>query len=265
LKKTWLLLLALAVFPLRADKLNVAVETSLRDVAKDLAQLWADGHEDTDVELSVTSLTGLQAELAKNSSGWDVVIVPGDALIQSLAKNKLLAADSLKYPARNHLVLWGRNPLVTDEELDWDDLFEQEWRAVAVGDLEKTATGKLAQNLLEKHKLWDSLKPLVKTVPVERAALDLVRAGKVDAAFLWASDARNFKQAGWRAYALEGADVRSVLCGAGIVSGSSQATMAREFLELLVSAQARPVWGAAGFDVGGTGVNLGLRPAVSNP
>jgi ABC-type molybdate transport system substrate-binding protein len=259
-----LLALALLLLPAHADKLAVAVDPSLREVAQTLAQLWADRHEDTNVELSVADVGTLKTELAKTTD-WDVVVVPGQAQVQEWVKNKVLAADSLKYPARNPLVILGRNPLVTDEELSWTDLVEQEWRSFAAAAPATSGSGPLIESLLTKRHLWDGVKPLLQRVPTEKAALLAVQSQKVDAAFLYASQVREVKLAGYRIYHLEGEDACSVLYTAGVVSTSKQGVLAREFIDLLVSAAARPAWTGAGFDVGGPGVDIGLRQGSPAP
>ena len=120
---------------------------------------------------------------------------------------------------------------------------------VALGNPESVPAGVYARQWLERAGLWSAVSPKVVPTLTVRAALAAVRAGRVDAGVVFATDARTAPDV-VVAYRVPAADAPPIRYPVAVVRGPREAEAAR-FVQFLTSPAARAIFEAAGFLMAG--------------
>ena len=233
-----------------ADTLTVLADSSLRNVLQVLAQGWADAQADgPQVPLTLTNAGTMRARLEADPH-WDVVIGADAIDMKLLTDRGLLAPDGQRTLARNLVMIYGRKPILKDDDLDWFDLVGSEWKKVALGDPETVESGRVAFRALQKHDLDDEdhKKNLVKA-ETEALALHVVARDQADAVFAYRSDLIGFQVPGFQVYHLDSADAPPVFYLAAVGRLAANADEARSFIAYCSSEPARDIWARYGFEM----------------
>lgn len=124
-------------------------------------------------------------------------------------------------------------------------------RRLAMGQPESVPAGVYGRQWLERAGVWTQIATRVVPLPSVRAALAAAREGRVDAAIVYATDARTAEgiAVAWRVPPGEAPPIAYV---AGIMTGTRTAEAAR-FLAFLQAPAMRAVFEAAGFGLPGPG------------
>ncbi len=230
-------------------QLSIIADGSLKAVLAELAQTWAD-QQDPSPQMPIT-LTNAGTMRAKIESGgaWDLALDADVNDTRALTNQGELLADGQRSMARNTLVIYGRAPLVKDDDLDWFDLIGTEWKKVAMGNPNLTASGRLAQRALGKHDLLDDdHRGDFASVPTEVAGLQAIERQQVDAAFLFKTDAARANLPGFQAFAVKAEDAPPIFYTGAIFRLAKNGALARSFLDFIGSPAARPLWLKYGFE-----------------
>jgi molybdate transport system substrate-binding protein len=229
--------------------LAVIADGSLKAVLQELAQTWADS-QPTGPQMPIT-LTNAGTMRAKIEAGgaWDLVIDADVADTKAMTDRGLLLADGQHLLARNTLVVYGRSPLVKDDDLDWFDLIGTEWKKVAVGNPDLTASGRVTQRALQKHDLLeDDHKGDYIRALNEAGALQLLQRQQVDAAFVYKTDLLGLNLTTYEPFPVKTEDAPPIFYTGAIFRLAKSADLARQFLEYCSSEGARPIWTKYGFE-----------------
>jgi molybdate transport system substrate-binding protein len=148
----------------------------------------------------------------------------------------------------NQLVVVGRpgSPLKSGDPVV---LASGQVRLIALGNPESVPAGVYARRWLENKGAWSAVSPKVVPTMTVRAALAAARAGRVDAAVVYATDARSDPSVPVL-FQVPPADAPPILYPAAVVQGPHRAAAAR-FTAYLQSAEAAAVFQAAGFGLAG--------------
>jgi molybdate transport system substrate-binding protein len=229
--------------------LAIIADSSLKGVLQELAQTWADT-QTTGPQMPIT-LTNAGTMRAKIEAGgaWDLIIDADVADTKAMTGHGLLLADGQRLLARNSLVVYGRSPLVKDDDLDWFDLIGAEWKKVAFGNPDQTASGRVAQHALQKHGLLDDdHKGLYVHALNEAGALALIQRQQADAAFVYKTDLIGLNQTTFQTFPIKSDEAPPIFYTGAIFRLAKSADMARQFLEYCNSEAARPIWTKYGFE-----------------
>jgi molybdate transport system substrate-binding protein len=148
----------------------------------------------------------------------------------------------------NQLVVVGR-PGGTLKSGDAASLASSQVRRVALGNPESVPVGVYARRWLEGRGVWSAVAPKVVPMSSVRAALTAARAGRVDAAVVYATDAAT-DPAVPVIYRVPVADTPPIRYPAAVIAGPRQDAAGR-FVTFLRSAEAGTVFQAAGFGLAG--------------
>jgi molybdate transport system substrate-binding protein len=235
--------------PLAPVSVSVMAESSLKQVLQELAQAWADNQDSSpQVPLTLTNSGTIRARV-ESGTPCDVVISADVADVKTMTDKGLLFADGQRSLARNTLVVYGRKPLVKDEELDWFDLVGSEWKKVALGNPDLVASGRVAQRALQKHGLInDDNKGVFTYAQTDALALGVVQREQADAVFAYKSDAAKMSLRGFASVAIKTDDAPPIFYTAAVCRASKNPTMARAFVDYCSSEAAKPVWAKYGFE-----------------
>jgi molybdate transport system substrate-binding protein len=229
--------------------LTIVADGSLKAVLQELAQTWAD-NQPTSPQMPIT-LTNSGTMRAKIESGstWDLALDADIADVKEMTDRGLLLADGQRSLARNTLVVYGRSPLVKDDDLEWFDLIGTEWKKVALGNPGLTASGRVAQRALHKHDLDDDdHKGANVNAANEATALQLLQRQQAEAAFVYRTDLASISLPGFESFPINGGDAPPVFYTGAIFRQSKNAALARQFLDYCGSEPARAIWAKYGFE-----------------
>jgi molybdenum ABC transporter molybdate-binding protein len=207
--------------------LPIIADSSLKQVLQELAQSWADAQDSNpQVPLTLTNAGTLRAKIEAGST-WDVVI----------------SADV------QDMVIYGRKALVKDDELDWFDLIGSEWKKVALGNPELTASGRVASRALQKHDLLNGAsKDFFVYTPTEALALAVVEREQADAVFLYKTDLPKTNLHGFDVFPLTTDDAPPIFYMAAVSRLAKNPELARAFIDYCDSEAARAIWAKYGFE-----------------
>jgi molybdate transport system substrate-binding protein len=229
--------------------LSIIADSSLKAVLSELAQTWADSQASSpEMPITLTNAGTMRSKI-EGGAAWDLAIDADIDDTKAMTKSGFLLDEGQRSLARNVLVIYGRAPLVKDDELDWFDLVGTEWKKVAIGNPELTASGRVARYALRKHGLFgDDQKSIYINAANETAALDLLQREKADAAFVFATDLSAIKVPDFQSFPIKAEDAPPVFYTAAIFRLAKNPDLARAFIKYCTSDTARPIWAKYGFE-----------------
>jgi len=127
------------------------------------------------------------------------------------------------------------------------DLLDPRITKIVVGSPKTVPVGQYAEESLRALGLWERLQPKLVFSENVRQALDYVARGEVDAGFVYTTDAATRAKQVKEAFRPPEDTYRPVLYPVAVVAGSKHATIARAFLDLLMSRDGQAVLGRFGF------------------
>ncbi len=229
---------------------SVLADSSLKSVLQELAQTWADSQSSNpQVPLTLTNAGTMRTQLESNPA-WDVVISADLEDIKWMTDKGLVMPDGQHSLARNSLVIFGRKALVKDDELEWFDLIGSEWKKVAMGNPDLTASGRVARRALQKHDLFDDdHKSLYANAGTENLALQIVERDQADAVFVYRTDLTGVQLPGFDIFPLGTVDAPPIFYTAAVGKLSRNPDAAHAFVNYCASEAARPIWAKYGFEM----------------
>jgi molybdenum ABC transporter molybdate-binding protein len=229
--------------------LSIIADGSLKAVLQELAQTWADSQTSSpQMPITLTNAGTMRAKIEAGGA-WDLVFDADIADTKAMTDRGLLLADGQASLARNVLVMYGRAPLVKDDDLEWFDLIGTEWKKVSMGNPDITTSGRVAQRALKKHGLLDDdHKGIYVTAPNETIALQLLQRQKADAAFVFATDLVGVDLPGFQPFPINTEDAPPIFYTAAVFRLAKNPGLARAFVTFCSSAVAKPIWAKYGFE-----------------
>ena len=222
--------------------LVVSVAASLADVMSDLARR----HEQVTgqpVRLNVAGSNFIARQIVEGA-GADAFVSADQAQMDVVERAGRLVPGTRVDLLTNQLVVVGR-PGGTLKTGDAAMLASAEVRRVALGNPESVPAGVYARRWLEGRGVWTAVSPKVVPTITVRAALAAARAGRVDAAVVYATDAATDPSVPV-IYRVPVADAPPIRYPVAVVAGPQQEA-ARRFVAFLQSVEAGAVFQSAGF------------------
>jgi molybdate transport system substrate-binding protein len=225
-----------------AETLTMSVASSLRDVAVSLGKSFESEHPGVDVAIN-TGASGMLARQIEEGAPVDVFVSAGRPEIERVQAKQLVLGEPVVI-ARNRLVL------VVPKDSPWIGknaralLGSPDVKRIASGDPAVVPFGKYAQQALQAAGLWAQVEPKLVLASEVRQALTYADEGAVDAAIVYATDARVAKSAVLLGE-VPGADgLKIESLAARMTHGTSE--LARALLDAWTGAKARAALAEAG-------------------
>ena len=228
-----------------AQELVFSVAISMREAIQELGQTFAAARPGLTIRYNLGSSGELQKQIEAGAP-VDVFISAAARQMDELEAKKLVLSDSRCAFARN--VLTVIKP--ADSRIDITkpaDLGEPRVGRIVIGNPKTVPAGQYAEESLRTLGLWDRVKGKLVFAENVRQALDYVARGEVDAGFVYTTDASAQKTGVKEAFRPGEDTYRPVAYPAAVVSGTKQSALARAFVELLSSTEARTVLARHGF------------------
>jgi len=233
-------LLAITAHAGAADLL-VSAASSLTNAFNELGSSYEAAHPGTKVLLNYGASGALLQQISKGAPA-DVLATADQETMDQAAAQKLIDPSGRRDFVKNTLVvvspLDGRIALRQLSDLT-------RLGRVAIGAPASVPVGRYAKKALEEAGLWTAVSPKAITTQNVRQSLDYVARGEVDAAFVYATDAAQFKDKVHLAFTVPLAT--AVRYPVAPVQASAHAMEARRFIDYLRSPAGQAILGRYGF------------------
>lgn len=244
--KTIILILALTLLLFArvasAEEIVVSAAASLTNAFDAAKKSFEAAHPGVTVVTNYGASGALLKQM-ENGAPVDVFASADQQTMDQAVAKGLLAPGTRRDFVRNAMVL----VVPADSKLavkDERDLALPKVARIALGNPETVPAGRYAQECLAAAGLWDVLKPKYVFGNNVRQVLDYVARGEVDAAFVFATDAR---QAGTKARVVREAETRTPALYPVAVASASKKLAARAFVDFLLGAEGQRILGSFGF------------------
>lgn len=225
-----------------AAELYVSAAASLTDASAALKATFEKNNPGLTVVVS-TGASGLLLRQIEQGAPADVFLSADEATMDQAVSRKAVDPATRRTVAGNALVL-AVSPS-GDPPASLDSLAGPGVSRIVMGSPGSVPAGRYARDALEAVGLYETLKPKLILAENVRQALDYLSRGEVDAAFVFATDAR---KAGAKVrVALTLPARRTVTYPAAVTAGAKNPDAAKAFLAYLASPEARSVFTANGF------------------
>jgi len=226
----------------------VSAAASLRDAFQEIGRIY-EARTGRRVSLNTGSSGALQAQIESGAPA-DVFASAGVKQMDELAARGFVEGESRRDFARNTLVLIVPRASQLDLK-EFADLADARVRRVAVGNPKTVPAGQYTAQVFEQAGLSGKLREKLVFAEDVRQALAYVERGEAEAGVVYATDARAAGD-GVRVVATAAEGTHDpVLYPIAVVRNSKQQQAAREFLELVVSAEGQAVLRKYGFESAG--------------
>lgn len=237
--------LLLGAAPASAQELVFSVAISMREAVQELGQSFAATRPGLTIRYNFGSSGELQKQIEAGAP-VDVFISAAARQMDELEAKKLVLSASRRAFARN--VLTVIKP--ADSRIDITkpaDLGDPRVGRIVIGNPKTVPAGQYAEESLRALGLWDRVQGKLVFAENVRQALDYVARGEVDTGFVYTTDAAAQKTGVKEAFRPGEDTYRPVVYPAAVVAGTRQAALARAFVELVASPEARAVLARHGF------------------
>jgi molybdate transport system substrate-binding protein len=228
------------------EPLTVSAAVSLKDAFNEIGNLYQ-AKTGRRVDFNFGASGALQKQI-ETGAPVDVFASAGAKQMDELAAKNLIEAETRRDFARNILVLIApadaKTPLAS-----FSDLTRPEIQKIAVGNPKTVPAGEYSAQLFERMNLKEAVQAKLIVAEDVRQVLDYVARGEADAGLVYATDAR---AAGEKARVAATADEGShapILYPIAVVKDGKQKQAAREFVDLVSSAEGQSVLQKYGFAI----------------
>lgn len=185
---------ALALAPIGAwaqateeQTLTISAAASLTNALKDIGAKFEAEHPGVKLQYNFAA-SGVLIQQISQGAPADVFVSADQETMKRGVDQKLLDPTTLRDFAANSLVLIV--PATGGAPVKWvSDLVTEPVKKIAIGKTATVPVGRYTQQVLEHHKLWESLAPKFVYADSVRQVLDYVARGEVEAGFVYRTDA----------------------------------------------------------------------------
>jgi molybdate transport system substrate-binding protein len=225
------------------DQMTVSVAASFRDVIQTIADDFRREHPEVTVSFNFGG-SGALARQIEDGAPVDVFLSAGRPEIDRLRQKDLVAGEPVVV-ARNRLVVMVPAGSAWIGKTPHDLLTSPELERIALGDPASVPFGAYAKQALTATGIWDTISGRAVYAADVRQALAYADDGSVDAAVVYATDARIAKSAKLLGEVPGAADLKIEALAVRLKRSTLSASA--RFLEALASPAARKALTDAGF------------------
>lgn len=242
----WIIVFALfTAVTARGEGLMVFAAASLADVMKEVAAVY-EREQGGVVMFSFDASSTLARQIAAGAP-VDVFVSADKAKMDSLEERELLLPETRRSLLANSLVVVGhREATLTIESPE--DLKADSITRIVLADPAAVPAGIYAKTWLQTAGLWDDLEPRVIPLQNVRSALAAVESGNADIGFIYRTDAAISERVKVL-YRVPTEESPEISYPVAITKSTAREQAAREFLNVLISDEARAIFERYGFGV----------------
>ncbi len=232
-------------FAAAQTELLVSAAISLKEPLQKMGALFEQRNQEVKVVLNLGSSGVLQQQI-EHGAPVDVFVSAAPTQMDELQDQHLILNETRRTLASNAVVLIKS----AGRRLDlasFKDLTKPKVKRIAIGNPRTVPAGEYAKEILTNLRLWDLLQPkLILTESVRQALVYVVR-GEVEAAFVYATDARSAAREVEVVATAPRNSHRPVIYQIAVVKTSRQGSLARGFVDLALSDAGQQILKGHGF------------------
>ena len=208
--------------------LIISAAASLKDALEEIKRSY---QQTTTASLTYTlGASGALMQQIQNGAPADVFISAAKQQMDTLEKAGELLADTRHDLVRNRLVLIV--PKGSQKATSFASLTNAEIQRVAIAEPRSVPAGQYAEQVLQKLKIYDAVKPKFVYANNVRQVLAAVESGNADAGIVYLTDANVSKQVTVAAIASE-TDHSPIVYPIAVLKSSKNPQAAKEFVQFL--------------------------------
>jgi molybdate transport system substrate-binding protein len=237
---------AITSYPVVAQSntsLLISAAASLKDILEEIKPLYQQSKPNVNISYNFGSSGALQQQIEQGAPA-DIFISAAKKQVDALEQKGLLVAGTRNIIAKNRLVLVV--PKNSVGITSFYNLKDAKVKKIAIGEPRSVPAGQYAQQVLEKLKIWNQVKPKLVFANNVRQVLASVETGNAEAGLVYVTDAKISN----KVKVVVTADEKyhsAIIYPLAVVKRSKNLAAAKEFSQFLSSDQAKTVFKKYGF------------------
>lgn len=223
--------------------LLISAAASLKDILEEIKPLYQQNKPNVKISYNFGSSGALQQQIEQGAPA-DIFISAAKKQVDALEQKGLLVAGTRNIIAKNRLVLVV--PKNSVGITSFYNLKDAKVKKIAIGEPRSVPAGQYAQQVLEKLKIWNQVKPKLVFANNVRQVLASVETGNAEAGLVYVTDAKISN----KVKVVVTADEKyhsAIIYPLAVVKRSKNLAAAKEFSQFLSSDQAKTVFKKYGF------------------
>jgi molybdate transport system substrate-binding protein len=223
--------------------LLISAAASLKDILEEIKPLYQQSKPNVKISYNFGSSGALQQQIEQGAPA-DIFISAAKKQVDALEQKGLLVAGTRNIIAKNRLVLVV--PKNSVGITSFYNLKDAKVKKIAIGEPRSVPAGQYAQQVLEKLKIWNQVKPKLVFANNVRQVLASVETGNAEAGLVYVTDAKISN----KVKVVVTADEKyhsAIIYPLAVVKRSKNLAAAKEFSQFLSSDQAKTVFKKYGF------------------
>jgi molybdate transport system substrate-binding protein len=223
--------------------LIVSAAASLKDILEEIKPLYQQSKPNVKISYNFGSSGALQQQIEQGAPA-DIFISAAKKQVDALEQKGLLVAGTRNIIAKNRLVLVV--PKNSVGITSFYSLQDAKVKKIALGEPRSVPAGQYAQQVLEKLKIWNQVKPKLVFANNVRQVLASVETGNAEAGLVYITDAKISN----KVKIIVAADEKyhsAIIYPLAVVKRSKNLAAAKEFSQFLSSEQTKTVFKKYGF------------------
>lgn len=221
----------------------ISVAASLKEVMEEVKPLYQQTQPKTTLNFNFGA-SGALLQQIEQGAPVDVFVSASKKQVDTLEQAGKLLAGTRTTLATNRLVLIA--PRSATEVTGFDSLTRSNVRRIAIGEPRSVPAGQYAEQVLQKLKIYNQIQPKLVLANNVRQVLSVVESGNADAGLVYVTDAKLSDKIKVVATANPN-DHAAIVYPIAVLQRSKNAQAAREFVQFLLSRQARAILQKYGF------------------
>ncbi len=225
--------------------LIVSAAVSLKDALDEIKRSYQQKASTTSLTYNLGASGALMQQI-QNGAPADVFISAAKKQMDILEKGGELLPNTRRDLVKNQLVLIV--PKGSQKATSFASLSDGAIQRVAIGEPRSVPAGQYAEQVLQKLKIYDALKPKFVYANTVRQVLAAVESGSADAGIVYLTDANSSQQVTVAAIAAE-TDHAPIVYPIAVLKNSKNPQAAKEFVQFLESDSGKSIFKKYGFIV----------------
>jgi len=229
-----------------AMEITVSAAISLKNTFEEIGKIFEEKHPRTKVRFNF----GASGDLARQIEAGAPVDVFASAAqkdMDDIDQKGLITSGTRMNFAGNSLVLVKPGMSQIRMEL-FEDLRKPEVKKIVIGNPKSVPAGRYAEEVLKYLNLWEAVRDKLVLAEHVRQALDYVARNEVDAAMVYSTDAMIRPREVRIATKAPDRSHQPIVYPIGIVKGSKNQSLAKEFVAFVLSPEGKNLLKKYGFE-----------------
>lgn len=228
-----------------SSEITVSAGGNFTDVIKECANVYESDHPGTKVIVNIGSAGVLASQIIAGA--------PADIFFSTTEKHADMVIDkgfglkeTQRYFISNRIIAVYRKGMSFDLKSP-DALLHEDVKKIALGNPETMSAGIAAQESLEFHGLYESVKPKAVYGETVRQVLDYVKKGEADAGIVFYTDYLIAKESVEKGYVFGNDSHSPIKYPVFVVKGTKNLEISKDFIDFLVSEKGLEIFKKFGY------------------